>query len=84
MRWLAIIGFAATPAVADDGRLLHDDTFAFDPHGCPVVDGGLVLARPTALPTGLATGIGVGLTVGQTFAWGVRAQYTSASEDGEA
>jgi hypothetical protein len=84
MRMLGIIALAATPAVADDGRLLDDETFAYKPHWCTTIDGGLVMAKPTALPTGMAMGAGAGITVGRTLAWGVRAQYTSASEDGEA
>jgi hypothetical protein len=80
----ASVALASGRAGADDGRLLDDETFSYKPPYCAVWDGGFFLAAPTALPTGLASGIGAGVTVGKTFAWGVRASYASASEDGEA
>jgi hypothetical protein len=78
------IALTGTYAAADEGRLLDDETFSYRPHHCAVYDAGFVLAAPTALPTGLARGVAAGVTVGKTFAWGVRASYASASEDGEA
>jgi len=71
-------------ARADEGRLLDDDTFAFRPSSCVVLDGGVVGGAPTALATGFAKGVVAGISVGKLLTWGARASYVSASEDGEA
>ena len=82
---LACVVSTSTRTRADEGRLLDDDTFAYRPIRCVVLDGGIVVAAPTALSTGIARGLGAGITVGrQRFTWGARASYASASEDGEA
>lgn len=83
---------SATALVADDedgaigGRLLDDETFAVRAVGGRLIlDGGLLAGAPTALGTGLAKGVIAGVRVGgDTFGWGVRAAYASASEDGAA
>jgi len=71
-------------AHADDGRLLDDDTFAYRPSSCMVLDGDVVVGAPTALATGLANGVVAGISIGKLLTWGARASYVSASEDGEA
>ena len=49
--------------------------------GPVTVDGGLLLALPTALGTGMSTGAGAGVTVGRGhFAWGARAAWSTATE----
>jgi hypothetical protein len=45
-----------------------------------MVEADLVVALPAALPTGLSTGVGVGFAHGGTFAWGVRASWSTATE----
>jgi len=60
--------------------LLGASTAAAQPGPTTVVDGGLALAAPAALPTGLSTGVGVGVSRGCTFAWGVRASWSTATE----
>jgi hypothetical protein len=44
------------------------------------VDGGLVLALPTALGPGLSTGFGIGVTRGHLLAWEARASWSTATE----
>ena len=44
------------------------------------VDAGLVLGLPATWQTGLTTGVGGGLTCGRTFAWGVQASWSAATE----
>lgn len=58
--------FDQLPAVSSAGRLS--------------VDGGLVLALPATWQTGLSTGVGGGVAYGRTFALGVRASWSTATE----
>jgi len=44
------------------------------------VDGGLVLALPTALGTGLSSGVGAGVSYGRLLAWEARASWSTATE----
>lgn len=44
------------------------------------VDAGMVLGLPAAWQTGLTTGVGGGFMYGRTFAWGVRASWSTATE----
>jgi len=48
--------------------------------GLLTVDGGLVLALPTALGPGLSTGFGLGATWGRRFALEARASWSTATE----
>jgi len=82
---LRLAGFVACclglprPSRADDS-LLTDDTWRYRASSGPVVDGGLVVAFPSALPTGLAKGVGAGVTCGGWLAWGARAAWVTATE----
>jgi hypothetical protein len=44
------------------------------------VDGGLLLALPTALGTGLSSGVGLGVTRGRLLGWEARASWSTATE----
>jgi hypothetical protein len=44
------------------------------------VDVGLVLGLPATWQTGLTTGVGGGFTYGRTFAWGLRASWSTSTE----
>jgi hypothetical protein len=53
--------------------------------GATTIDGGLVLALPTALPTGVGVGAAAGITFGAcALRWGPRIAWTTASEPGDA
>jgi len=84
MRSVLIVALASVPAAADpvtpEGPMFTDDTWKVHSAGNVTVDGGFVTGFPAALPTGLTTGVGGGVTVGQTFAWGARASWSSATE----
>jgi hypothetical protein len=73
-----VLAFAATPARADEGRLLGDDTFAVGPHGTLLLDGGLFAGTPAALPAGISTGVIAGVTreCGCRFSYGARASWS--------
>jgi len=64
---------------ADDGALA-DDLWRYRASRGPVVDGGLVVALPSALPTGLAKGVGAGVATGGWLMWGARAAWVTATE----
>jgi hypothetical protein len=74
-----VIALSPTTARAD-GPLLAREASSAAPGGPLVVDGGLVLAMPTALGTGLSSGFGAGVTRGHTFAWEARASWSTATE----
>jgi hypothetical protein len=44
------------------------------------VDAGLVVGLPATWQTGLSNGVGGGLSYGRTFAWGIRASWSTATE----
>lgn len=76
-----MIAFAladARTARADEGRLLGDDTFAVPSHGQLLLDGGLLVAMPSALPAGMTTGVGAGITRECSCWWsyGARASWS--------
>lgn len=73
-------------AHADDGRLLDDDTFAVRSNGGLSLDGGLVVAMPSALPAGISEGFALGVTreCGCLLSYGVRASWSTATESTEA
>lgn len=83
-RALAILVLGA-PAASSAQPLLSEDTWRYDAPGRGLaIDGGLVVGFPAALPTGLTRGVGIGLSRGGRLAWGVRASWTTATEDSAA
>jgi hypothetical protein len=63
-----------------EGQPLVADVLRVSEGGPWTVDGGLVLALPTALGPSLSTGFGLGVLHGGTFAWGARASWSTATE----
>jgi hypothetical protein len=57
-----------------------DDTWRYQPSSDLAIDAGLVVGFPAVLPTGLTRGIGAGVTRGDTWAYGARAAWTTATE----
>lgn len=80
--WLAIAFVLLAPGAGAraDGPLLAGDVLKTPPGGPLSVDGGLLLAMPTALGPGLSMGFGLGVTRGRTLAWEARASWSTASE----
>ena len=81
-KWLlALILLGLLPAEArGDEALIVSDGWSVRPGGPLMVDGGLLLALPTALGTGLSSGVGLGVTRGRLLAWEARASWSSATE----
>ena len=81
-KWLvALILLGLVPAEArGDEALIVSDGWRVRPPGPLTVDGGLLLALPTALGTGLSSGVGLGVTRGRLLAWEARASWSSATE----
>jgi hypothetical protein len=53
--------------------------------GAMTIDGGVALAKPTALSVGMSTGAAAGLTFGDcAFRWGPRVAWTTTTEPGDA
>lgn len=84
-RVIIVVVLGAAVAHADD-RLLSDDTFAVHPPGQFLLDGGLLVASPQALGTGMSTGVGAGITrtSGRSFGYGVRASWSTITEESQA
>jgi hypothetical protein len=76
---LLLVGVVSTSAWAD-GLPMVADTFKVQSTGALVLDGGLLLALPTALGPGLSTGFGLGITRGRLLAWGARVSWSTATE----
>ena len=76
---LVFVGLGSSRARAD-GPVLADSALRPSSAGVLSVDGGLLLARPTALGPGLSTGFGLGVMRGRTLAWEARASWSTASE----
>jgi hypothetical protein len=66
-------------AWADDPQR-PDELWKVRSTGRVAVDAGLVLGLPATWQTGLTTGVGGGVMYGRTFAWGVRASWSTATE----
>src|SRR5688500_8909025 len=53
--------------------------------GAMTIDGGVAIAKPTALPVGMSTGVAAGVAFGEcAFRWGPRAAWTTTTEPGDA
>src|SRR5262249_11307194 len=76
---LLIAAFAGHSAHAE-GTERSDDPWRVRSTGNLTLDGGVVLATPAALETGLSTGVGAGVTFGRVLAWGLRGEWSSATE----
>jgi hypothetical protein len=76
---LLLVGFAPAKAWAD-GSPLVADVFRVRSTGDLTLDGGLLLALPTALGPGLSSGFGFGVTGGRLVAWEARASWSTATE----
>jgi hypothetical protein len=78
---IAALAGASGPVRADDGRLLTNESFAVTSKGPLIVDGGLVVALPSALPSGMSTGLGAGITreCSCWWAYGARASWSELS-----
>jgi hypothetical protein len=77
---VALAAACAGHSARAEGSLGTDDTWRVKSTGPLTVDGGLVLATPAALDTGLSTGLGAGVSFGRRLAWGLRAEWSSATE----
>jgi hypothetical protein len=67
-------------ARAADEPVVSANGLRFQSGGALTVDGGLVLALPTALGPGLSSGFGLGVTWGRLVAAEVRASWSTATE----
>ena len=76
---LVLLGLLPGRARADDA-LAVSNAWRVRSTGALTVDGGLLLAKPTALGTGLSSGVGLGVTRGHWLAWQVRASWSTATE----
>jgi hypothetical protein len=77
----ALLLLGLFPAAArGDESLSVSDVWEVHSGGPLTLDGGLVLALPTALGTGLSSGVGAGVTYGRRLAWEVRASWSTATE----
>jgi hypothetical protein len=74
-----LVGFIPAGA-RGDGPPLVADVFKVRSVGTLTVDGGLLLAHPTALGPGLSTGFGLGVTRGRLVVWGARASWSTSTE----
>jgi len=74
-----LIGLVPTVARADE-PVVTANGLRFQSGGPLMVDGGLVLALPTALGSGLSSGFGLGVTWGRLFAAEARASWSTATE----
>lgn len=77
---MALFICIATPALHADGLRRDDDVWPVRAGGRLNVDGGLTLGPPVALGTGLSTGLGANVLFGRTFAFGLRASWSTATE----
>ena len=78
---IAVLLVGLIPAESrGDGSLVAGDVLRVRSGGPLTVDGGLVLALPTALGPGLSTGFGFGVTRGRLLAWEARASWSTATE----
>ena len=78
---IAVLLVGLIPAESrGDGSLVAGDVLRVQSSGPLTVDGGLVLALPTALGPGLSTGFGIGITRGHLLAWEARASWSTATE----
>ena len=77
----ALLLLGLFPAAArGDQPLSISDALQVRSIGPLTVDGGLVLALPTALGTGLSSGVGAGVTYGRLLAWEARASWSTSTE----
>lgn len=77
----ALLLLGLVPAAArGDEPLSVSDIWQVRSRGPLTVDGGLVLALPTALGTGLSSGVGAGVSYGRLLAWEARASWSTATE----
>jgi hypothetical protein len=76
---LLLVGLAPAKARGDEPPLVAD-VFRVRSTGDLTVDGGLVLALPTALGPGLSSGFGLGVTRGRLLALEARASWSTATE----
>jgi hypothetical protein len=74
-----LAGFIPAAAWADE-PVVTANGLRYQPGGPLAVDGGLLLALPTALGPGLSTGFGLGVTWGRIFAVEARASWSTATE----
>jgi hypothetical protein len=78
---IAVLLVGLIPAESrGEGSLVAGDVLRVQSSGPLTVDGGLVLALPTALGPGLSTGFGIGVTRGHLLAWEARASWSTATE----
>jgi hypothetical protein len=79
---IAVLLSGLVPAVARaaDEPVVTANGLPFQSGGLLTVDGGLVLALPTALGPGLSSGFGLGVTWGSLFAAEARASWSTATE----
>ena len=74
-----LAGFIPTTARADE-PVVTASGLRYQSGGPLTVDGGLLLALPTALGPGLSTGFGLGVTWGRVFAIEARTSWSTATE----
>jgi hypothetical protein len=80
---LALVALIAiAPQARADDRLLGDDTFAVHSDGTLLLDGGLLVAMPSALPSGMMTGLAAGITreCGCYLSYGARVSWSTVTE----
>jgi hypothetical protein len=85
MRARSLLLIAAGSAVArqsaaDPPALVSTDTFAPSSRCDTAVDAGVLVGFPAALPTGLSRGLVAGVTIGDTFTFGARVGWVTATE----
>jgi hypothetical protein len=76
---IILFGWGSSRARAD-GPVLAGSPLPTSSAGSLSIDGGLLLAMPTALGTGLSTGFSLGVMRGRTLAWEARASWSTAAE----
>ena len=74
-----LAGFIPAMARADE-PVVTANGLRYQSGGPLTVDGGLLLALPTALGPGLSTGFGLGVTWGRVFAVEARTSWSTATE----
>jgi hypothetical protein len=79
MAALLTVALSTGVARADDVQR-PDELWKVRSTGRLGVDAGLILGLPATWQTGLTAGVGGGFMYGRTFAWGVRASWSTATE----
>jgi hypothetical protein len=77
---LAAGSAVARQSAADPPALVSTDAFTPSSRCDVAVDAGVLVGFPAALPTGLSRGIVAGVTIGDTFAFGARVGWVTATE----